>query len=40
MVIFLCDENTIRPDIALGHMAGKTGSSLQILKILFKVPIF
>ena len=30
MVIFLCDENTIRPGLALGHMAGKTGSSMPV----------
>jgi len=30
MVIFLCDENTIRPGLAQGHMAGKTGSSMPV----------
>ena len=30
MVIFFCQVNTIRPDLALGHMAGKTGSSMPV----------
>jgi hypothetical protein len=41
MVIFFCDENTIRPDLALGHMAGKSGSCMPVYwkTVCFKISI-